>query len=197
MTPFEEKLLLIFECIEGSCTSSVKIFDSEKGHTSRSVGFAAFEERQKKILELSERRPDVIEFLCKRGQHNYFKFNGGVIKIVSSPRDGLGTNVFERNVLEREEFSEFDPLIRIIYKTDYDLMEKDATLLECHYLVIDRNTKEVLEEINLMDLAKESDGVIRQVNSKQPDAVDIPAASLLDKIEELKSPKDRNSDEWV
>ena len=52
MSAFEEKLLAIFECVEKSCISSVRIFDEGKGHSSRSVGFAAYEERQQKMLEL-------------------------------------------------------------------------------------------------------------------------------------------------
>ena len=176
-----DKLLAIFECIEESCTSSVKIFDEGKGHSSRAVGFAAYEERQQKMLELAETRPDVLEFLCKRSKHNYFKFEGKTIKIISSSRNPLNKNVFDRNAFEREddEFGGFDPLIRIIYKADYDLVENTANLLECNYLEVDRNSHQVIHEINLLELAHENGGVITSIQTEEADAVELPAGGLL------------------
>ena len=192
MSAFEEKLLAIFECVEKSCISSVRIFDEGKGHSSRSVGFAAYEERQQKMLELAEQRPDVLEYLCTRNKHNYFKFEGRTIKIVSSPRKPLHKNVYDQNTFERDdkEFGDFDPLIRIIYKADYDLIENTATLLECHYLEVDRNTHQIIREINLLELANESDGITTGIQTEKAEAVDLPAGSLLSKLE-----KDQKSSE--
>ncbi|MBL4602978.1 MAG: hypothetical protein JKY84_09535, partial [Emcibacteraceae bacterium] len=123
------------------------------------------------------------EFLCKKGSHYYFKFTGKTIKIISSTRDTLGKNVFDRNTMERadEEFGNFDPLVRVIYKTDYDLIDNTATLLECHYLEIDRNTHQVINEINLMKLAQNPDSIITEVVVDTAEPVDIPAGGLMPK----------------
>ncbi len=184
MSPtLNNKLLKIFSCIEASCNSSVRIFDDKKGHSNRSVGFAAYEERQQALKEVSEGHSDIIEFLCKKHGHNYFKFEGRTIKIISSPRGNLTKNVFDRNAFERDdgEFGNFDPLIRIIYKTNYDLENNEATLLECHYLEIDRNTHNVLKEINLLELSKEKGGFLIEVSSEKVKEVEIPAGGLLAK----------------
>lgn len=189
------KLLKILECIEESCNSSVRIFDSKKGHSRRVVGFAAYEERQQKLKNLSGEHPDVIEFLCKRGLHYYFKYEGKTIKIISSPRDILSKNVFDRNVFERDddEFQNFDPLVRIIYKADYDLTQNEAMLLECYYLEIDRNNHNVLKEVNLLRLSKEKGGFITEVASEQIKEVELPAGSLLIKAK-TKDQDTNNSD---
>lgn len=180
---FNDKLLEIFTCIEASCNSSVRIFDRNKGHSNRAVGFAAYEERQQALKEVSERGSDVIEFLCKKHGHNYFKFEGRTIKIISSPRESLSKNVFDRNAFERDddEFGGFDPLIRIIYKADYDLENNEVTILECYYLEIDRNTHNVVKEINILNLSKGKGGFIAEVASDKVKEVELPAGSLLAK----------------
>jgi len=181
----DDKLIELFHLIEKSCNSSVRIFDIDKGHTSRSVGYAAFEERQKRLRDLATARPNVIEHHCKIGSYDYFKFEGRTLKIVSSPREVLTPNVFEKNRVEvnQEEFEQFDPLLRIIYKSNYDLDAHEASILECHFLVIDRNTKAVLHEVNLLELAKDKSGAISEVADTAPDAVDLPAGGLLKSIE--------------
>lgn len=185
---FEEKLLKIHGCIEESCNSSVRIFDQDKGHSSRSVGFAAYEERQQRLKDIALENPDVIEFLCKKGGHNYFKFEGKTIKIISSTRELLSPNVFERNAFERgAEFDSMDPLLRIIYSADYDLEANEAVILECHYLEIDRNTHEVTREINLLNLAKGKDGFISEVVDKEQDSVELPMGGLLKKSTNITS----------
>jgi len=196
VSSLEKKLLAIYECIEKSCISSVQIFDENKGHSSRAVGFAAYEERQQKMLELAQEHPNVIVFLCKKNKHNYFKFQGKTIKIVSSPREPLGKNVFDRNTFERdeEEFGNFDPLIRIIYKADYDLIENSATILECHYLEIDRNTHEVIREINILKLANENSSIITEVKTGKEEAVDLPAGGLIPSDKKNKNKKPSSND---
>lgn len=181
---FEEKLLKIYNCVEESCNSSVRIFDSDKGHSSRSVGFAAYEERSQRLKEIATDRPEIIEFLCKKGGHNYFKFEGKTIKIISSTRELLSPNVFERNAFEKGvEFGSMDPLLRIIYSADYDLEANEAVILECHYLEIDRNTHEVNKEreVNILALAKGKEGFISEVVDKEPDSVELPMGGLLKK----------------
>lgn len=179
----EEKLIDIYFCIENSCNSSVRIFDQQKGHSSRSVGFAAYEERQQRLLQMSLERPNLIEFLCKKGGHNYFKFEGQAIKIISSPRDSLAKNVFEKNMFEKkdEEFERFDPLLRIIYSADYDIESHEASISGCHYLKIDRNTGEVLEELNLLELAKGRVSLLTEVANTSPSGVELPAGGLVRK----------------
>jgi len=181
----DEKLIELFYLIERSCNSSVRIFNVDKGHTSRSVGYAAFEERQKKLRDLATTRPDIIEHHCKIGSYDYFKFEGRTLKIVSSSREVLASNVFEKNRVEvrQEEFDQFDPLLRIIYKADYDLDAHEASILECHFLVIDRRTEVVLHEVNLLQLAIDRSGAISEVASAAPDAVELPAGGLLKSID--------------
>lgn len=179
---FEEKLLQIYGCIEESCNSSVRIFDNKKGHSNRSVGITAYEERSQRLKEKATDHPDVIEFLCRKGGHNYFKFEGKTIKIVSSSREQLAPNVFDKNIFERGiEFESMDPLLRIIYSAEYDLEANEAVILECHYLEIDRNSHEVKREINILDLAKGKEGFISEVVDNEPDSVELPMSGLLKK----------------
>lgn len=185
---FEEKLLKIFDCIEKSCNSSVRIFDRKKGHSSRSVGFAAYEERQQQLKKMAEDHPEVIEFLCKKSGHYYFKFEGKTIKIISSIREELGKNVFEKNAFEKgDEFKDLDHLLRIIYSANYDLEANEAVILECYYLEIDRNTNQVKNEINLLELAKGKDGYITEVVDSDQDSVELPESGLLKKSTNVKA----------
>lgn len=180
---FEEKLVKIYECIEKSCNSSVRIFDRDKGHSNRLVGTAAYEERQKLLKEITLEFPEVIEFLCKKGSHNYFKFEGVTIKVISSIRENLGQNVFAKNIFEKDDqFENFDPLRRIIYKADYDLEANEVVILECYYLEIDRNNNNVLKEVNILKLATESYGFVAGLTPEMPEEKDIPAAGLLFKV---------------
>ena len=179
---YKEKLVKIYNCIEESCNSSVRIFDRSKGHSNRSVGFAAYEERQQRLKEIAVQFPDVIEFLCKKGGHNYFKFEGTTIKIISSTREFLGRNVFEKNAFEKGDvFESLDPLRRIIYSADYDLVANEAVILECHYLEIDRNTEQVIKEINLLTLTKGKEGYISEVVESDSDGIELPEGGLLKK----------------
>lgn len=178
----KKKLLQIFDCIEKSCNSSVRIFDRTKGHSNRSVGITAYEERQQRLKDIAENYPNVIEFLCRKGGHNYFKFEGRTIKIISSPRETLNKNVFEKNMFERgEEFEKLDPLLRIIYRADYDLVANEAKILECHFLEINRNTGSVTQDINILDLIKNREGYISEVITDTPDSVELPMSGLLKK----------------
>ena len=177
---FEEKLVKIYDCIEKSCNSSVRIFDQNKGHSNRLVGTAAYEERQKLLKEITLEYPEVIEFLCKKGSHNYFKFEGTTIKVISSIRESLGRNVFAKNIFEKgEEFESFDPLRRIIYKADYDLESNEVVILECYYLEIDRNNQNVVKEVNILKLATEKYGYVTGLSPEMPEEKEIPAANLL------------------
>ena len=187
---FEEKLLKIYDCIEKSCNSSVRIFDQNKGQSNRSVGFAAYEERQQMLKKTSAELPEVIEFLCKKHGHDYFKFEGKTIKIVSSTREQLAPNVFDKNFFERgDELDSLDPLLRIIYSAEYDLESNEAVILECHYLEIDRNTHEVNKEteINILKLAKGKDGFVSEVVDKEPDSIELPMGGLLKKSTNITS----------
>lgn len=179
----EDKLLEIYRCIEESCLSSIKIFDKKKGHSNRSVGFTAYEERQQKLIDLSNQKPDVIEFLCKKGGHAYFKFEGKTIKVISSTRENLSPNVFEKNMFERDQelhiHDALDPLLRVIYKVDYDLDNKEARLLECAFLKIDRNSREVVDEINIMSLARKAGTVPEGISRQEPDEIDLPQGMLI------------------
>ena len=192
----KDKLLEIFRCINSTCNSSVKIFDTSRGHTSRSVGFAAYEERQKSLLDLSLSNPDIIELICRKGGHNYFKFEGRTIKIISSSREVLSPNVFEKNICEKGEYGEFDMgdnLLRVIYKTDYDLENNEALILECHFLEIDRNTNEILDEIDILYLSKERAYFVEAIEEDIPEEVQIPEPGLVGK-ENLKVPVYKNND---
>ena len=183
---FEEKLIKIYGIIEKSCNSSVRIFDRKKGHSNRLVGTAAYEERQKLLREITTEFPEVIEFLCRKGSHNYFKFEGTTIKIISSIRESLGKNVFAKNIFEKgDEFESFDPLRRIIYKADYDLEANEVVILECHYLEIDRNDHRVIKEINILNLVNEKGGFVTEVVDDAPAATDLPEAGLLQKLEKI------------
>ncbi len=184
---FEEKLIKIHGIIENSCNSSVRLFDHTRGHSSKSVGFTAYEERQKLLQEITAEFPEVIEFLCRKGSHDYFKFEGTTIKIISSTRGSLVKNVFKKNIFEKgDEFESFDPLRRIIYKADYNLEANEVVILECHYLEIDRNDHRVIKEINILKLVKEKSGFVAEVIDDAPAATDLPEASLLRKLEEIK-----------
>jgi hypothetical protein len=55
----EAKLIKVIECIDKTCSCAVKLFDVAK-HTSRSVGIAANEERQKALLNLADKCPNII-----------------------------------------------------------------------------------------------------------------------------------------
>lgn len=174
----ESKLLKIFECIDTTCTSAVQLFDSRK-HTGRSVGIAAYEERQSALMELAEMEPDVISPLCKKGQHQYFKFDGRSIKIISSLRDPLNSNVLNTNSVESEELDLNDPLLRIIFKTDYNIATHQSTVLECYYLEIDRNSGEVINEIDILHLTRIRNGYLEPIDDSLPKAVEIPQVRLL------------------
>lgn len=175
------KLVRLYGLIEQTCNSSVRRFNREKGHTSRSVGFTAYEERQKKLKDLSKEHPDIIEFLCRKGCHDHFKFEGKSMKVVSAARENLGRNVFDKKSVEREqeEFGNFDPLIRVTYKADYHIDDHEANILECHYLEIDRNTEEVINEYDLMRLAKDNSAVTSELAQTLPTAVELPESGLL------------------
>ena len=191
-TKFKDKLVRLFNLIEKSCNSSVRIFNADKGHSNRSVGFTAYEERQKALRDLSEVHPDIIEFYFRKAGHDYFKFEGKSLRIISSPRENLARKVFERNSVEKlqEEFGNFDPFRRVIYKTDYDIDAHEATILECYYLEIDRNTEEVLYEVNILKLSKDKSGYPSEVANTKADAVELPSGGLLEsnviKIEDFK-----------
>lgn len=182
---FEKKLIKIYGIIEKSCNSSVRIFDSKKGHSNKSVGFTAYEERQTLLKKIATEFPEVIEFLCRKGSHDYFKFEGTAIKIISSIRERLGKNVFEKNIFEKGgEFESFDPLCRIIYKADYDLEANEVVLLECCYLEIDRSNHNVLREVNILKLANEKSGFLSAIVDDAPAAAELPEAGLLKILEE-------------
>ena len=194
MSILEDKLVRIFELIEQTCNSSVRRFNLEDGHSSRSVGFTAFEERQKRLQDLSEKHTDIIEFHCRKGGHNYFKFDGNALKIISSTRENLTPNVFEKNFVERgqDDLKCFDPLKRIIYKADYDIDGHEATILECYYLEIDRNTQLVIKEINILNLVKDRTGYISAVEKEVPEAVELPESNLL--FSRVENKKDKSSE---
>lgn len=189
----EVKLLKIIECIDKTCSSSVKLFDVAK-HTSRSVGIAAYEERQKALLHLADEHPDVIEPLrkkdgtiIKKSGHYYFKFEGRAIKIISSFRDPLGANVFARNVFETDQMClPTDPLLRVIYKADYDIDNHESTITECFYIEVDRGTGEVINEIDLLSLYERSKGFIEEMVDNEPSEIELGIPGLIVKKDDRK-----------
>jgi len=183
-----EKLLKIYKCIDETCNSSVKLFDASRGHTSRSVGTTAYEERQKRLFDLAEERPDIIELLCKKGGHYYFKFEGQVVKIISSTRDPLGPNVFLENAFEGDELDLKDALRRIIFKADYDTSEHDVAVRECYYIEVDRNTGVVTKDIDILALHRH--GYVKEVTTDQPKGVELPMPGLLPQEEKRKTIED-------
>lgn len=188
----EEKLFKIYECIDRTCNSSVKLFDVSK-HTSRSVGTAAYEERQNALLQMANDEPEVIQPLCKKSGHWYFKFQGRVIKIISSSRDPLGPNVFAKNAFETNELDLSDRLLRIIYKTDYDIAEHEANIRECHYIEVDRNTGNILFEIDILKLA--ANWYLEEVITSKSEEIQLPIPSLIPKKPKQDTQKDDNKND--
>jgi hypothetical protein len=80
-----------------------------------------------------------------------------------------------------------DTLRRIIFKTSYDIDAHESEIIECHYIEIDRNTHEVLHEVDVLSLYRQSNGYIDSVNSEKPEAIDIPPANLFGSIKKKKT----------
>ncbi len=182
----QEKLIEIAKVIDESCKSAVKRFEPGK-HTGLSVGVAAYEERQNALTNLGLKNPEIIEPLPKIKNRQYFKFDGQVVKIISSPLEPLGANAETKNILEQEELNLGDTLKRIIFKTSYDIDSHEAEMIECHYIEIDRVTSEVVKEIDVLSLYQQSKGYVDSVNLSKPEPVEIPPANLFGTLKKKKA----------
>jgi len=171
-----DKFLEILECIHISSNSAVKSSNSHKGQTSASVGYVAYEERQKLFADWDDR---IITQKSKRGRHKYFAFEGRDIKIVSSPRHPLKKSTKKKNYYESisPQLELNDPLQRIIFQISYNLEENSCEIIECYYLHIDRNTEAVIKEVDILDLSRK--GFVEEVTESAPQALEIPPAGLI------------------